>query len=223
MPSELFQAIDRHDVAKLSTLLSQGADPNQALDEPPFWQPLEASIEAVEHGAPTEVVMRMVKLLIEHGADVNAWDQEKNLTPILKALYFPIVDPPGIPGSSDLVRLVIDAGADPNVESQEGWTPLKWAIARADQDLVSTILNRGVVQTINKAGGLCGCTPLQFAAGKLNVPIMRLLLKAGANPNAPDVDRRIALQHLPARNPTNQRAWDMAYELLTGHSVQASR
>jgi uncharacterized protein len=222
MPPDVFQAIDQHDVARLSLLLSQGADPNQILNEPPFWQPLEAAIEEIEHGAPMDVVLSMIKLLIRYGADVNAWDRDRELTPLLKALYFPIVNSQE-QRPTDIVRLLLESGADPNVESGEGLTPLKWAVARSDSGLVTDMLQRGAGRTINKAGGSCGCTPLQFAADKLDLPIMRLLLKAGADPDAPDIDGRKARQHLPARNPSNQRAWDEAYELLVKNRVGAPR
>ena len=67
---------------------------------------------------------------------------------------------------------------------------------------------------MDQAGGSCSCNALQLATHKLDLPIMQVLLEAGANPSAPDVDQRIAIQYLPSRSPENTVAWEQAYELL---------
>jgi ankyrin repeat protein len=215
MSNEIFEAISRHDATLLSTLLVRGADPNEYLDNPPFWHPLEAAIEEIERGASMTTVMRMVRLLLLHGANVNAWDRERTLTPLLKAIYFPIVGP-NEPRLTDLIRLLLEFGADPNVESDDGLTPLKYAVARQDTGLVAEMLKRGANKTINKAVGLgIGWSALHLAASNLDVPIIRLLLNAGADPAVRDIDNTEPVALLPERNPTNQKQWDEAYALLT--------
>src|SRR5436309_2361091 len=149
MSDEIFDTISRHDVRLLSTLLARGADPNQYLDQPPFWHSLEAAIEELERGASMTTVVHMVRLLLQHGADVNAWDRERTLTPLLKAIYFPLMGR-NEPRPTDLILLLLDYGADPNVESDEGLTPLKYAVGQQDIGLVAEMLRRGAGKTINR-------------------------------------------------------------------------
>src|SRR5262249_7590379 len=158
--------------------------------------------------------MHMVRLLLQHGANVNAWDPERTLTPLLKAIYFPLAGP-NDPRPTDLIRLLLEHGADPNVESDEGLTPLKYAVARQDAGLVAEMLKRGANKTINKVVGSDGWNALHLAATNLNVPIIRLLLNAGADPDVRDSDNTKPVELLPQRNPTNQKQWDEAYALLT--------
>lgn len=214
MPNQIFEAIRRHDAKLLSTLLVRGADPNLYLDESPFWHPLEAAIEEIERGASMTTVMHMVRLLLEHRADVNAWDPERTMTPLLKACYFPLLGP-NEPRPDDLILLLLEGGADPNVESDEGLTPLQYAVGQQDARLVAEMLKRGANKTINKVTGVEGWNALHIAATDLNLPIIRLLLNAGADPDIPDIDKIKPVALLPKRNPTNQKQWDEAYALLT--------
>lgn len=214
MSNEIFEAISRHDATLLSTLLTRGVDPNQYLDEPPFWHPLEAAIEEIERGASMTTVMRMVRLLLRHGANVNAWDRERTLTPLLKAIYFPLLGRDE-PRPKDLILLLLEHGADPNVKSDEGLTPLKYAVAQRDVGLVAEMLKRGADKTINTVVGRDGWNALHLAATDIDVPIIRLLINAGADPDVRDSDDNKPVALIPARNPTNQQQWEEAYELLT--------
>ena len=214
MSNEIFEAINRHDPTLLSTLLERGAEPYQYLDQPPFWHPLEAAIEEIERGASMTTVMRMVKLLLKHGANVNAWDRERTLTPLLKAIYFPLLGR-NEPRPTDLILLLLEWGADPNVESDEGLTPLQYAVGQKDARLVAEMLKRGANKTINKVTGVEGWNALHIAATDFNLPIIRLLLEAGADPDVRDSDNTKPVALLPQRKPTNLKQWDEAYALLT--------
>jgi ankyrin repeat protein len=213
MSHEIFDAITRQDVRLLSTLLARGADPNQYFDEPPFWHALEAAIEEIERGASMTTVMRMVRLLLQHGANVNAWDPERTLTPLLKAIYFPLLGRDD-PRPTDLISLLLESGADPNVESDEGLTPLKYAVGQQNAALVAEMLKRGADETINKVVGGDGWNALHLAVTNLDVPIIRLLLDAGADPEIRDRDNSKPVALLPQRDDSNQKQWDEAYALL---------
>jgi hypothetical protein len=56
------------------------------------------------------------------------------------------------------------------------------------------------------------------AASRLDFPMMQLLLQAGADPEAVDLDRQTARERLPSRDAGNQETWDAAAALLTGRS-----
>lgn len=214
MPSMIFNAIDRSDAVAIRRAVENGADPNEELDEPPFWRPLQAAIEQGEHGATSAAVRDMVKALLAGGADVNAWDREHNLTPLLKAVYF----------EPSVVEILLAAGADPNVHSEEGVTPLKWAVNDVrNPSLVASMLASGATTTMDKIGGFCGCNALQLAVGNLDIVIVRLLLEAGANPWVKDVDQRIAIRHLPAPTDENRADWDAVRELVQKRAETAPR
>lgn len=210
MRSALFNAIDAHDVKQVASVLSNGANPNEQLSEPPHWRPLEAVIEEVEHDCPTEVALEIIRLLIKHGADVNAWDDAHTVTPLLAAVYWE---------NRDAIRLLLEAGADPNVESDEGQLPLRWAIERDDIEMAQLLLRHGAHKTINVFGGFCGWTPLGMACRKLNLPMIAMLISAGADPEAVDEDGRTAREHLPPRDRSDPDAWDSALELLSLRSA----
>ena len=61
-------------------------------------------------------------------------------------------------------------------------------------------------------------TALGLAASRLDVPMLELLLQAGAEPEALDADSRTARECLPPREPHNQEAWDAAAALLASRS-----
>jgi uncharacterized protein len=207
MSTELFKAIDAHDAERVVSLLSQGADPNEPLAESPHWLPLEAVIEeAAEHDCPMEVAMEIIRQLLQHGADVNAWDDQHTATPLLAAVNW---------GNEEAIRLFVKAGADPNVVSDEGLSPLRWAVEEDDLEMAALFLRHGADKTINAFGGFCGWTPLGMAASKLNLPMIELLLDAGADPEALDEDGRTARDHLPPRDKSDPEVWDKALERLS--------
>ena len=122
-----------------------------------------------------------------------------------------------------MTTYLLNSGADPNVESDEGLTPLKYAVARGDTRLVTEVLKRGAGQTIAKITAPEGWNAVHLAAYDLNVPIMRLLLDAGADPEVPDTDGNKALALLPLRSPANENQWNEAYELLTRSRAPAAQ
>jgi hypothetical protein len=58
-------------------------------------------------------------------------------------------------------------------------------------------------------------TALGIAARRLDLPLIELLLKHGANPQALDLDRRTAAELLPPRGAENAQAWDAAARVLS--------
>ncbi len=82
--------------------------------------------------------------------------------------------------------------------------------------IAALLLSAGAARTINEWGGLTGYTALGLAASRLDIPMMRLLLDAGADPAVPDEDDRPARDRLPPRVESDSQAWDAAFELLGG-------
>jgi ankyrin repeat protein len=100
-------------------------------------------------------------------------------------------------GQGAFAKLLLDKGADPNAAGA-GYTALHAAVLRGDVDLVQALLVRGANPNTPIAKGtpsryyskdwalnasaLTGATPLWQAARYGDVPIMRALVAAGANP-----------------------------------------
>jgi len=200
--NKLFQAIGQHDVKSVAGLLLEGDDPNAPQTEFPNWRPLEAAIEELGSGAPVEVV----RLLIRHGADVNAWDLSDSLTPLHRGMFHE---------NEETIRLLLEAGADPNPMSNEGDSALRLAVEQGNLEMAALCLRYGASQTINESGGFCGNTVLGLAALKLSLPMIELLLKAGADPEALDSDDLTAKEHLPPRERSSPKKWEKAIELLS--------
>lgn len=106
----LLRAIKQHDLEELVQALSSGADPNATLDEMNGWRPLHAAVDALEHGGS----ISMVVMLLRFGADVEAWDAQHTVNPLLMALFR---------DRHEALRLFLAAGANPNVVGDEGTSP----------------------------------------------------------------------------------------------------
>ncbi|WNG41503.1 hypothetical protein F0U61_53350 [Archangium violaceum] len=203
MSKELFAAIEQHDTARVKALLAGGADPNEPQQEWPGLLPLQVAIHALADGGELSVLLA----LLEHGADVNAWDAERDRTPLLEAVC---------ENQLAAVDVLVKAGAEPNVRSSEGDTPLRACAELGNVEMASLLLGAGATQTVNDWGGLTGCTALGIAISRLDIPMMRLLLDAGADPEAPDDNRQPTRDRLPPRDDSDPQKWDAAFELLGG-------
>ena len=102
--SEIFAALESHDLDGLASALAGGADPNALKPTPPHWAPLHEAVGQLEDGGSIEALV----LLLRHGAAVEGPDRD---TPLLIALYR---DQPAA------VQLLLGAGANPNVRGDEG-------------------------------------------------------------------------------------------------------
>jgi uncharacterized protein len=199
--SVLFKAIENHDSSAVAKLIEDGADPNAIMSEPPHWRPLHHAINELEEGGNAEVITT----LLAHGAGVNEWDADKDVTPLLLAIFN---------DQLQVVDTLLKVGADPNVENSQGDSPLRVCVANGDAKTTLKLLRAGASKTINEWGGLLGYTPLGLAASRLDLSIIRMLLDAGANPNARDSDGKIAVERLPEPDAVNSVARSQAQAML---------
>jgi len=203
MSKELLAAIDQHDASRVKALLAGGADPNEPQSQRLGLRPLQVAINELSEGGGLDVVLA----LLEHGADVNAWNVGRDVTPLLVAVF---------EGQQAAVEALLKVGADPNVCSSEGDTPLRACAGAGNLGIATLLLGAGATRTINDWGGLTGYTALGHAARRLDLPMIKLLLDAGADPRAPDEDGLPAHYRLPPRDESDSQAWDAAFELLGG-------
>jgi ankyrin repeat protein len=182
--------------AIVALLLARGASPNLG---PRSQSPL---VTAAPRGKP-----ELVRLLLDHGADVNAVDVN-HMTPLLAAITMTGFGPVGDSARATVVKMLIDHGADVNARGKEdGRTPLFAAVehggdltnfmpgaptpvdfqknAAIATEVVRTLLDHGARLD---ARDRLGTTPLQAAvsSSSVNTETINLLLARGADVNAPD-------------------------------------
>jgi ankyrin repeat protein len=195
MSAELFEAIERHELPRLVKLLSDGADPNAANPDQSGWRPLKLAVSELVEGGPIEAIV----LLLQYGAIADGCYDPSGSTPLILAAQDRLLE---------AARLLLAAGANPNACDDEGDSPLRLSAERGDYDMAALLIAYGANQTINSAGGLSGMSALGWAVWKLDLPMVDLLMRSGADPKATDADRIVADDHLPPRTESNAEMWD---------------
>lgn len=109
------------------------------------------------------------ELLISLGADVRLYGKNQMANTALHA---------ALAGRrSDIARMLIEAGADPNAADAAGWVPLHHASYIGDAEIVQMLIARGAgVNHRNKKGQ----SPLQMAEEKSQDHVAELLRRHGA-------------------------------------------
>ena len=110
-----------------------------------------------------------VRLLLEHGADRNARGIGKGT-----ALYRSI-------RSAPMVKLLLQHGADVNIPDWPGNTPLFSAAMNSLTETVELLLTHGA-DVDKPTFPPASQSPLSLVASRGNVPMVRRLLAAGADP-----------------------------------------
>src|SRR5437588_3945775 len=223
----LFEAIRRGEIANVRTAIAGGAnvdsrdaDGNTLLMQASVYG-TAADVEfLLAHGADAKAVnkagytalmrampdLAKVKVLVEHGADVNASAQRA--TPLLIAA--------GIPGAEAVIRYLLERGADLRPVNELGFDAVSVAAAdgaagnlkvlldaganaahgtkgRRIADRPGTIFDEAANERIRKR--VEGITPLMSAARGGCEPCVRLLLEHGADAAARTDAGLTALHH----------------------------
>jgi ankyrin repeat protein len=82
--------------------------------------------------------------------------------------------------SISIVKLLLNAGVDPNTPDDDLWSPLHTACSAGDPSIVEYLLQNGAKPN---ATTKLGVTPLHTAAHNGIAKVVEILLKHGANPN----------------------------------------
>ncbi len=130
--------------------------------------PLTGWYRSTRAESPSRLLV--VRLLVDHGADVNARDDEEN-TPLLWAALM---------GFTEVAEFFLAKGADVNAKDESDRTPLHWAASTGHKESVDLLLLNGAdVNAKDKDGE----TPLQYADRRGHKGIVQLLRTAAASDN----------------------------------------
>jgi hypothetical protein len=108
--------------------------------------------------------------------DVNSGGAAEKTTPLLSALYL------ANRGSITIIQLLLDCGADPDLESS-GDAPLLFALECDRDDIVELLLRHGASPNLVRTREEGATTPLAMALQCSSTKCVSILLECGANPN----------------------------------------
>jgi len=166
---ELFTALYRDNDSVALALLDQGV-PANAVDR------YGVAPLLMVYYYPSVLETRVIRKLIEKGADVNAKGL-KGETPLVLAVN---------KQNLEIATLLLKSGALPNSGELAGKRPLTLAIEKGNEELVKLLLQHKADVNYLESSTSCNCLQLQVAIERHQVELVPLLLKAGADPNRMD-------------------------------------
>lgn len=169
----------------IELLLKHGSDPNK----PDGYGVLPLHGLIGRDDAPTNAAI--LALLLEHGADADVADSNGNLP------LHTVLREHGA-GALEVVETLLEGGASPEAQEEDGSTALHIAARMGLDDVAALLLKHGAgANTLNRAGA----GPLHDAiVHKAGVTLVALLLDSGADPSLPDASGMTPLQHAIAHD-----------------------
>jgi ankyrin repeat protein len=123
--------------------------------------------------------IEIVKLLLEHNADINGSEKKWRTSPLIEAIEWK---------HWEVAKFLIDKGADINKRNKEGKTALSWAVINKNVELTKILVDKGAnVNNVDRWGycvleDACSDDHL-FAIKETNDDIIRYLVEHGAKTN----------------------------------------
>jgi transcription elongation factor Elf1 len=150
--------------------------------------------------------LAVAKLLIQHGANVNATDKNGE-TPLHSAAFTNF--------DGHAIRLLIASGANVNAKDHFGRTPLFVAASCTNTEVVEQLLDSGADISIKDKNGK---TVLHVAAAEtVSTEILQLLIRKGADVNAKDAGGSTPLDYAMSKG-----RWENA-QTLVNHGAKRPR
>ncbi len=211
-------AVDAGDLAKVRSLLEAHPEWLNVRD-PDDRTPLQ---RACLNRQTLRRQVEIAKFLIHRGANVNVVDNW-NQTPLIAASI-------GYGPDFDLIKPLVDAGADINRKGRNGITALHWAAQYGDLRVARYLLQHGAeVNTSDPTKGPLATstihgTVLQVAlrGGAANLELVRLIVEHGAELNHRDAQGNTEM-HLVARSGSAALARLLVQHGADVHAVNTSQ
>ncbi len=123
---------------------------------------------------PHEKILELMKNFIASTENINVLGSDGERSPLMFAADN---------NYEDIVKLLLDNGANPNLQNNDGITALMITIAHGNQDIAKLLLDNGANPNIYSDNN---DTALTIAIRFNHEPIVKLLLENGANPDYQD-------------------------------------
>jgi len=146
----------------------------------------------------------LVDALIAAGADVNALTKSQFAT----ALHVAVMQ-----RRTDMLKVLIDAGANIGAANYSGMTALHFAAHRGVQDAVEVLLAAGAAHSLKDAAGH---TPLDWAEHRANQSVIATLRAKGAQTAAPKAQAIPKMDSSPAILETGIKVVDLFAPIQRG-------
>ena len=183
----LFKTLTNRNIAAAEILSN---DPKIDINPPVDWKNTNGFILPEDHTgngwsllhlAAVQGYATVVRNLLENGHQVDKLDLEEKITPLISASR---------KGHEDIVRILLEHGADTNAQGKQGQSALLVASLRGHERIVRILLENGAdidIRTSIKNTPLGmqvgGYTPLISASREGHEDIVRILLEHGADRN----------------------------------------
>lgn len=163
----LLAAQNRHDNIQL-LLIDQGASLDVYDDR--GWTPFLYALESQN--------LPLAETYLAGGASVDYYTRDGDTT-FIRAIH---------KGNRELIAGMLDAGILIETPDSEGWTPLMHAVMLGDLSKITLLLDRGadinsVMEIPDGEGDCLRDTPLHVAVYYRHEPVVRELIRRGADPN----------------------------------------
>ena len=132
-----------------------------------FCKDIQKELRLAAERGNVDIIRRVLSSFM---VDMN-FKTERNRSPLILAAR---------KGHKDVVKLLLDRGAEPNMADQYGGTPLHFAALEGHKDVVQLLLDGGAEPNMADEHEF---TPLHLAAFKGHKDVVQLLLDKGAQPN----------------------------------------
>ena len=177
----------------------------------------ERIVAAIHNGD----VDNLRELLMQHpcAASAQLGGRHKTRTPL-----HVVTDWPGyFPNGPEIVRLLVEAGADPDGRQPGEETPLHWAASSNDAHVAAALIDAGA--DVNAVDGSIG-TPLGNAVGYGCWEVARLLVAHGARVEAPwqaaALGQLVRLEELLADDPDREVVSQAFWHACSGGQRRAA-
>jgi len=193
MNNKLIHAIrNKGKYEHIKLLLINGADANSA----DIWGRTALMIAASKNSA------NIVKLLIDYGSDINKKINEIGWTPLMESVFSCriITRHTQVLVNTDIVKLLVQSGADLNATNECGMTALMLACVQRTHSIVSILIRAGANLDIADTNKY---TALMHATFETNEAVVKDLLDSGADIHATDNNGKTALDISNIRKQLN--------------------
>lgn len=178
-------ALSSEEISILRAWIDQGADWRLEVKEEAPAKPMDPKVQAFISAVRANDIAAVRRALAADPALAKAQDNARS-TPLHHAAAY---------ASLEMMKLLLDRGADPNARNRRKSTPLHWATH--DEAKVGLLIERGAAIDAKQAEGR---TPLYHAASLGNAnKVIRLLLDKGADPNASTLNGATPLMAVSSR------------------------